>query len=224
MDEPAMRFDGVVLSPQKDVVRVFFKELWDHADKGLIPRLFHPDFTFRGSLGPVLKGRDQFAGYVDMVTGALGQYTSDILDMVEEANKVFAKRRYHGYHHSELLAVSADRASRPMARHAPIRIDGRQASRPVGAGRRPGADREAKVSKPGSFAFYRSPLRFSNLAAVNKSLGAHRLKWLSARRSRLCFENFEAASRRPLFLCASRGAVASRIPKLHCRSQTGLQA
>lgn len=111
MDEPAMRFDGVVLSPQKDVVRVFFKELWDHADKGLIPRLFHPDFTFRGSLGPVLKGRDQFAGYVDMVTGALGQYTSHILDMVEEGNKVFAKLRYHGYHRGELLGYP------PTGRH-----------------------------------------------------------------------------------------------------------
>jgi predicted ester cyclase len=111
MDEPAMRFDGVVLSPQKDVVRVFFKELWDHADKGLIPRLVHPDFTFRGSLGPVLTGHDQFAGYVDMVTGALGQYTSHILDMVEEGNKVFAKLRYHGYHRGELLGYP------PTGRH-----------------------------------------------------------------------------------------------------------
>ena len=111
MNEPAMDLEGVVLSPQKEVVRVFFKELWDHADKGLIPRLFHPEFTFRGSLGPVLKGHDQFAGYVDMVTGALGQYTSDILDMVEEGNKVFAKLRYHGYHRGELLGCP------PTGRH-----------------------------------------------------------------------------------------------------------
>ena len=103
MQEPAMTFDGTVLSPQKEVVRVFFKEMWDKADKSLIPTIFHRDFTFRGSLGPVLRGYDQFAGYFDMVTGALGQYTSDILDMVEEDNKVFAKLRYHGYHRGELL-------------------------------------------------------------------------------------------------------------------------
>jgi hypothetical protein len=36
MDEPALNLDGVVLSPQKEVVRVFYKEMWDHADKGLI--------------------------------------------------------------------------------------------------------------------------------------------------------------------------------------------
>ena len=103
MREPAMAFGGVTLSPQKEVVRVFFKEMWDKADKTLIPKLFHPDFTFRGSLGPELRGYEQFGGYVDLVTGALGEYTSDILDMVEEGNKVFAKLRYHGYHRGELL-------------------------------------------------------------------------------------------------------------------------
>ena len=82
MLEPAMTFDGVVLFPQKEMVRVFFKEKWDKADKSLIPNIFHPNFTFRGSLGPVLCGYEQFSGYVDLVTGALGQYTSDILDMV----------------------------------------------------------------------------------------------------------------------------------------------
>jgi predicted ester cyclase len=106
-----MTFDGVVLSPQKEVVRVFFKEMWDKADKSLIPKIFHPDFTFRGSLGPVLRGYEQFAGYVDMVTGALSQYTSDILDMVEEGGKVYAKLRYHGYHRAELLGYQ------PTGRH-----------------------------------------------------------------------------------------------------------
>ncbi len=85
--------------------------MWDKADKSLIPKLFHSDFAFRGSLGPVLKGHEQFAGYVDMVTGALGNYTSDILDMVEERNKVYAKLRYHGYHRGELLGYP------PTGRH-----------------------------------------------------------------------------------------------------------
>ena len=62
MDEPALNLDGVVLSPQKEVVRFFYKEMWDHADKSLIPAIFHSDFTFRGSLGPSLIGHDQFAG------------------------------------------------------------------------------------------------------------------------------------------------------------------
>ena len=43
--------------------------------------------------------------------GALDQYTSDILDMVEERNKVFSKLRYHGYHRGELLGYP------PTGRH-----------------------------------------------------------------------------------------------------------
>ena len=88
MDEPALDFTGATLSPQKEVVRVFYKEMWDRADKSLIPKIFHPGFTFRGSLGPTLTGHDEFVGYVDWVTGALGQYTTDILALIEEGNRV----------------------------------------------------------------------------------------------------------------------------------------
>jgi SnoaL-like domain len=88
MQEPALSFEGVTLSPQKEMVRIFYKDMWDHADKSLIPKIFHEGFTFRGSLGPTLVGHDQFAGYVDWATGALGQYTTDILAMIEEGNRV----------------------------------------------------------------------------------------------------------------------------------------
>jgi hypothetical protein len=46
-------------------VRKFYKDMWEHADKSLIPEIFHEGFTFLGSLGPTLIGQDQFAGYVD---------------------------------------------------------------------------------------------------------------------------------------------------------------
>jgi hypothetical protein len=40
MDECALSFDGVTISAQKETVRLFYKELWDHADKSLIPTIF----------------------------------------------------------------------------------------------------------------------------------------------------------------------------------------
>ena len=107
MDEPSLSFKDVRLSPQKEAVRRFYHELWDHADKSLIPEIFHRDFTFRGSLGPVLVGHAQFAGYVDLVTGAFGNYTSDILALVEEGNRVAGKLRFHGVHRKELFGVPA---------------------------------------------------------------------------------------------------------------------
>jgi len=111
MDEPALSFEGVTLSPRKEVVRVFYKEMWDHADKSLIPQIFHEGFTFRGSLGPTLTGYEQFAGYVDWVTGALGDYTTDILAMIEEGDRVSGKMRFHGVHRRELFGVP------PSGRH-----------------------------------------------------------------------------------------------------------
>jgi predicted ester cyclase len=111
MHEIAMSFEGVVLSPQKEVVRLFYKEMWDRADKSLIPNIFHEGFTFRGSLGPTLVGYDQFAGYVDWVTGTFEKYTTDILTMIEEGCRVSGKMRFHGYHRQELFGVA------PSGRH-----------------------------------------------------------------------------------------------------------
>ena len=111
MDESPLDLPQVSWSRRKETVRVFYKEMWDHANTALVPEIFHPDFTFRGSLGPQLVGYEQFIGYVDLVTGALGQYTSDILAIAEEGDQVFAKLRFHGFHRRELLGVQ------PTGRH-----------------------------------------------------------------------------------------------------------
>lgn len=111
MEEPAPNPDEIALSPQKETVRVFYKDMWDHADKSLIPEIFQPGFTFRGSLGPTLVGHEQFAGYVDWVTGTFGNYTSDILLLVEEGNRVCGKVRFHGLHRREIFGVQ------PSGRH-----------------------------------------------------------------------------------------------------------
>ncbi|GMG84478.1 hypothetical protein LNKW23_36940 [Paralimibaculum aggregatum] len=111
MDEQELDLGGMKLSTQKEMVRIFYKELWDRADKTLIPELFHADFTFRGSLGPVLVGHDGFAGYVDLVTTTFASYTTDILSMIEEGSYVSGKMRFHGYHRRELFGVP------PSGRH-----------------------------------------------------------------------------------------------------------
>lgn len=98
---------SAILSPRKQVVHCFYKQMWDHADKSLIPSIFHEGFTFRGSLGPVLVGHAQFASYVDLVTGALGNYTSDILELIEEGDKVSGKLRFHGVHRAGLFGYPA---------------------------------------------------------------------------------------------------------------------
>jgi len=45
------------------------------------------------------------------VTGAFGQYTTDILVLIEEGNRVGGKMRFHGFHRKELFGVP------PSGRH-----------------------------------------------------------------------------------------------------------
>lgn len=92
-----------LLSARKNVVRVFYKDLWDKADLSLVPQIFHRDFTFRGSLGPVLIGHQQFSNYVSWLTATLEDYTSDILELVEEGDRVSGKLRFHGIHRRTLF-------------------------------------------------------------------------------------------------------------------------
>ena len=111
MHDTPLDLAAVPWSHQKEVVRVFYKEMWDHANTTLVPQLFHPGFTFRGSLGPTLVGYEEFIAYVQFVTGALDRYTSDILALGEEGHQVFGKLHFHGYHRRELFGVS------PTGRH-----------------------------------------------------------------------------------------------------------
>jgi hypothetical protein len=69
------------LSRQKNVVRAFYKHMWDHASKPLIPEILRSNFS--GSLGPIPFRHDQFGGYVDLLIQALDDYTSDIFDLVK---------------------------------------------------------------------------------------------------------------------------------------------
>src|SRR5438874_835319 len=49
--ESEIDLDPSKLTPQKNIVRSFYKEVWDRAETRLIPEIFHENFTFRGSLG-----------------------------------------------------------------------------------------------------------------------------------------------------------------------------
>ena len=93
-------------SPQTALVRRFYDEMWNKADKRHIPEIFHPDFTFRGSLGPVLVGHEQFAGYVDDVTRALPDFVCKILEMTEEDDRVVAKMLFYGRHRGDMFGYS----------------------------------------------------------------------------------------------------------------------
>ena len=91
------------LSKNKNLIRRFYKDLWDKQDLSLIPEVFHENFTFRGSLGPVLVGHEQFGSYVTWLTNTLEGYTSDIFELIEEGDKVSGRLCFHGIHRKEFF-------------------------------------------------------------------------------------------------------------------------
>jgi predicted ester cyclase len=79
-------------------VKAFYARVWNGGDLAAISDLLSEGFSFRGSLGSELRGRDAFTQYVRSVRDALANYHCEILDCVTEGNKAFAKMRFSGDH------------------------------------------------------------------------------------------------------------------------------
>lgn len=91
----------------EEAVRTFYDVMWNTCDKSVIPTLFHEDFNFRGSLGELRIGHAGFAGYVDMVHGALADFHCDIEQLIVEGDVAFARMMFSGIHRGELLGYPA---------------------------------------------------------------------------------------------------------------------
>ena len=87
----------------RSVVESFYADIWNRHDKSRIPLLLSDGFTFRGSLGKAEVGHEGFGSYVDFVHAALGNYRCDILDLVVEDSKAFARMRFSGIHRGEFF-------------------------------------------------------------------------------------------------------------------------
>ena len=75
------------VTARKVQVQRFYEVLWNAHDLDAIPSILHDDFTFRGSLGDERRGHGGFAGYVNMVHAALGDYRCAIEVLVEEQER-----------------------------------------------------------------------------------------------------------------------------------------
>ncbi|MFN0151331.1 MAG: ester cyclase [bacterium] len=94
------------MSDASERVEAFYREIWNRHDAEFIPVLLRDAFTFRGSLGQTRRGHAEFAGYVDFIHAALGEYRCDIVDLVSEADKVFARMLFSGVHRAEFLGFA----------------------------------------------------------------------------------------------------------------------
>jgi len=90
----------------REAVAAFYDRIWNRLDKAAIAELIHPDFTFRGSLGPTMTGHAAFADYVDMVVGALAGYRCTVRDLVSEGDRAFARMHFEGIHRGPFMGFA----------------------------------------------------------------------------------------------------------------------
>ena len=98
------------MNNHKDTVRQFYDAIWNNDDHTVMAELLHEDFTFRGSLGQQQSGHAGFARFMDFIRAALANYRCEIIDMVEEGDKVYARMVYTGIHRGELFGYAPTNA------------------------------------------------------------------------------------------------------------------
>jgi len=80
------------------LVQDFYERIWNDGNLDAAAELLTPEFSFRGSLGNEMRGRDAFKNYVRSVRAALADYQCEILCCVAEENQAFAKMCFSGRH------------------------------------------------------------------------------------------------------------------------------
>jgi len=91
------------VNPEIDKVERFYEIIWNKHDKSAIPDILHESFKFQGSLGLIKQGHNGFSEYLDMVHSVLGNYRCEILEIVAEPSKLFAKMRFSGIHKAKFM-------------------------------------------------------------------------------------------------------------------------
>ena len=80
------------------LVTAFYERIWNAGDFGAVFDLLTEEFSFRGSLGTEIQGREAFQDYVRSIREALANYHCQILRCVAEGDAAFARMRFSGLH------------------------------------------------------------------------------------------------------------------------------
>jgi len=85
------------LEPE-ELVKRFYRDLWERGELDAAHALCHPELVFRGSLGQEKRGVAAFLDYVRYVRGALAEYACVLEEAVVEGSRVFARMLFRGRH------------------------------------------------------------------------------------------------------------------------------
>lgn len=91
----------------KDLVNLYYDELWNKKNKDFIDILFDDDISFYGSLGLSTSGKEEFEGYMDMIHSAIPNLFHSIVDIVVDNDSIAVRALYTGKHTGKLLDYEA---------------------------------------------------------------------------------------------------------------------
>ena len=89
------------------LVERFYDVVWNKADDRAAREILDPNFVFRASLGPELRGPDGFIAYLRSVHAALENFTCTIEDLIATADRAAAKMRFSGTHRARFFGIEA---------------------------------------------------------------------------------------------------------------------
>ena len=91
----------------KDLVNLYYEELWNKKNKEFIDILFDDNICFNGSLGLSTNGKKEFEGYMDLIHSAIPNLFHSVMDMAVDNNTIAVRALYTGKHTGKLFSYEA---------------------------------------------------------------------------------------------------------------------
>ena len=88
------------------LVERFYHRVWNQADEAEARTILHPDFRFRASLGPELRGPGGFIAYLRSVRAALENFTCTIDELIATEDRAAARMSFHGVHRGKFFGIA----------------------------------------------------------------------------------------------------------------------
>jgi steroid delta-isomerase-like uncharacterized protein len=89
----------------RELVERFYNVVWNKADEAEARKILSPDFRFRASLGPELRGPGGFIAYLRSVHAALQNFVCTIDEVIETADRAVARMSFRGTHRAKFFGV-----------------------------------------------------------------------------------------------------------------------
>lgn len=90
----------------RELTERFYDVVWNQADEAEARRILSPNFRFRGSLGPELRGPGGFIAYLRSVHTALENFTCVIEEIIATDDRAAVRVSFRRSHRAKFFGVA----------------------------------------------------------------------------------------------------------------------